>query len=130
MAQLDNDITVKPLAPVAMEQVVELSIVLTGEMYSENLDDPGSLQYQTLSRQLADKVRRLHSFGKMCCVSPNKVLRFLIASDFGPVGWLQISGFKREKEACMTHLGPPSLVFPRLHKATEAQQQYLHVGSD
>lgn len=30
----------------------------------------------------------------------------------------------------MTHLGPPPLVFPRLHKATEAQQQYLHVGSD
>lgn len=83
VAQLDNDITVKPLPPVAMEQVVELSIVLTREMYSENLDDPGSLQYQTLSRQLADKVRRLHSFGKMCCVSPNKALRFLIASDFG-----------------------------------------------
>lgn len=82
MAQLDNDITVKPLAPVAMEQVVELSIVLTGEMYSENLDDPGSLQYQTLSRQLTDKVRRLHSFGKMCCVSANKVLRFLIARYF------------------------------------------------
>lgn len=59
MAQQDNDITVKPPTPVAMEQVVELSIVLTGEMHSDNLDDPGSLQYQTLSRQLVDKVRRL-----------------------------------------------------------------------
>lgn len=50
-----------------MEQVVELSIVLTGEMYSDNLDDPGSLQYQTLSRQLADKVRRLKNVLQTKC---------------------------------------------------------------
>lgn len=64
MAQLDNDITVKPLPPAVMEQVVELSIVLTGEMYSDNLDDPDSLHYQTLSRQLAEKVRLSHIFGR------------------------------------------------------------------
>lgn len=63
VAQLDNDITVKPLPPAMMEQVVELSIVLTGEMYSDNLDDPDSLHYQMLSRQLAEKVRPSHIFG-------------------------------------------------------------------
>lgn len=57
MAQLDNDIPVEPLTPNVLEQVVELSILLTGEMYSDNLDNPASLQYQTLSRQLAEKVR-------------------------------------------------------------------------
>lgn len=64
MAQLDNDITVKPLPSAVMEQVVELSIVLTGEMYSDNLDDPDSLHYQTLSRQLAEKVCLSHIFGR------------------------------------------------------------------
>lgn len=57
MAQLDNDIAMQPPTPAVLEQVVELSILLTGEMYSDNLDDPASLQYQTLSRQLAEKVR-------------------------------------------------------------------------
>lgn len=56
MAQLDNDIAVEPLNPAVLEQVVELSIILTGEMYSDNLEDPASLQYQTLSRQIAEKV--------------------------------------------------------------------------
>ncbi|XP_044073771.1 interphotoreceptor matrix proteoglycan 2 [Siniperca chuatsi] len=53
---LDNDIAVQPPTPAVLEQVVELSILLTGEMYSDNLDDPASLQYQTLSRQLAEKI--------------------------------------------------------------------------
>lgn len=57
MAQLDNDISVEPLNPAVLEQVVELSIILTGEMYSDNLEDPASLHYQTLSRQIAEKVR-------------------------------------------------------------------------
>ncbi|KAM9851219.1 interphotoreceptor matrix proteoglycan 2 [Aulostomus maculatus] len=52
----DNDIDVQPLAPAVLEQVVELSIVLTGEIYSEALDDPSSLKYQMLSRQLAEKI--------------------------------------------------------------------------
>lgn len=56
-AQLDNDIAVEPPTPAVLEQVVELSILLTGELYSDNLNDPASLQYQTLSRQLAEKVR-------------------------------------------------------------------------
>lgn len=55
-SQLDNDIALEPPTPAVLEQVVELSILLTGEMYSDNLDDPASLQYQTLSRQLAEKV--------------------------------------------------------------------------
>lgn len=57
MAQLDNDIAVQPPTPTALEQVVELSILLTGEMYSDDLEDPASLQFQSLSRQLAEKVR-------------------------------------------------------------------------
>lgn len=57
MVQLDNDIAVEPHTPAVLEQVVALSIVLTGEMYSDKLDDPSSLQFQTLSRQLVDKVR-------------------------------------------------------------------------
>lgn len=54
--QLYNDITVQPPTPAPLEQVVELSILLSGEMYNESLADPASLQYQTLSRQLAEKV--------------------------------------------------------------------------
>lgn len=57
MAQLDNDIAVQPPTPAVLEQVVELSILLTGEMYNDDLNDPASLQHQTLSRQLAEKVR-------------------------------------------------------------------------
>uniref|UniRef100_A0A8P4PXE9 Interphotoreceptor matrix proteoglycan 2 n=1 Tax=Dicentrarchus labrax TaxID=13489 RepID=A0A8P4PXE9_DICLA len=53
---LDNDIAVEPPTPAVLEQVVELSILLTGENYSDNLKDPASLQYQTLSRQLAEKI--------------------------------------------------------------------------
>ncbi|XP_038575837.1 interphotoreceptor matrix proteoglycan 2-like [Micropterus salmoides] len=53
---LDNDIAVQPPTPTVLEQVVELSILLTGEMYSDNLGDPASLHYQTLSRQLAEKI--------------------------------------------------------------------------
>ncbi|XP_029386618.1 interphotoreceptor matrix proteoglycan 2 [Echeneis naucrates] len=54
--KLDNDIAVQPLTPAVLEQVVELSILLTGEMYSDDLGDPTSLQFQTLSRQLAEKI--------------------------------------------------------------------------
>lgn len=57
MTQLNNDIAMEPSTPAVLEQVVELSIHLTGEMYSDSLDDPASLQYQTLSRQFAEKVR-------------------------------------------------------------------------
>uniref|UniRef100_I3JHW7 Interphotoreceptor matrix proteoglycan 2 n=1 Tax=Oreochromis niloticus TaxID=8128 RepID=I3JHW7_ORENI len=60
--QLYNDITVQPPTPAPLEQVVELSILLSGEMYNESLADPASLQYQTLSRQLAAKVC-LYRFG-------------------------------------------------------------------
>lgn len=56
MAQLDNDIAVESLAPTVLEQVVELSILLTGEVFSDSLDDPDSLQFQTLSGHLAEKV--------------------------------------------------------------------------
>ncbi|KAK2840012.1 hypothetical protein Q5P01_013752 [Channa striata] len=53
---LDNDIAVPPPTSPVLEQVVELSILLTGEMYSDDLEDPSSLHYQTLSRQLAEKI--------------------------------------------------------------------------
>lgn len=57
VAQLDNDISMEPLTPNVLEQVVELSILLTGETYNDDLDNPASLQYQALSRQLSEKVR-------------------------------------------------------------------------
>ncbi|XP_022595830.1 interphotoreceptor matrix proteoglycan 2 [Seriola dumerili] len=53
---LDNDIAMQPPTPAVLEQVVELSIVLTGEMYSDDLEDPASPHFQTLSRQLAEKI--------------------------------------------------------------------------
>ncbi|XP_059199223.1 interphotoreceptor matrix proteoglycan 2 [Centropristis striata] len=53
---LDNDIAMEPPTPAVLEQVVELSILLTGETYIDDLDDPASLQHQTLSRQLAEKI--------------------------------------------------------------------------
>lgn len=56
MAQTDNDIPLQPPNPTVLEQVVELSLVLTGETYSNDLGDPASLHHQTLSRQLAEKV--------------------------------------------------------------------------
>ncbi|XP_068614613.1 interphotoreceptor matrix proteoglycan 2-like [Brachionichthys hirsutus] len=52
----DNDIAVESPTLAVLEQVVELSIFLSGEMYDDELDDPASLQYQTLSRQLAEKI--------------------------------------------------------------------------
>ncbi|XP_065818571.1 interphotoreceptor matrix proteoglycan 2 isoform X2 [Labrus bergylta] len=55
-SSLDNDIAVQPPTPAVLEQVVKLSILLTGETFSNNLDDPSSLQYQTLSTQLAEKI--------------------------------------------------------------------------
>ncbi|RVE58286.1 hypothetical protein OJAV_G00207740 [Oryzias javanicus] len=51
-----NEITVQPTAAAALEQVVELSILLTGEMFSDELNDPASLQFQALSRHLAEKI--------------------------------------------------------------------------
>uniref|UniRef100_UPI0037E88A22 interphotoreceptor matrix proteoglycan 2 n=1 Tax=Semicossyphus pulcher TaxID=241346 RepID=UPI0037E88A22 len=53
---LDNDIAVQPPTPPVLEQVVKLSILLTGETFSNSLDDPNSLQYQTLSTQLGAKI--------------------------------------------------------------------------
>ncbi|XP_053296297.1 interphotoreceptor matrix proteoglycan 2 [Pleuronectes platessa] len=53
---LDNDIAVQPPTPAMLEQVVELSILLTRQAYSSDLKDPASLQFQTLSRQLAEKI--------------------------------------------------------------------------
>ncbi|TNN54690.1 Interphotoreceptor matrix proteoglycan 2 [Liparis tanakae] len=53
---MDNDITVQPPTPAGLEQVLELSILLTGETYSDDLNDPTSLQHRTLSRQFAEKI--------------------------------------------------------------------------
>uniref|UniRef100_A0A673CT96 Interphotoreceptor matrix proteoglycan 2 n=1 Tax=Sphaeramia orbicularis TaxID=375764 RepID=A0A673CT96_9TELE len=61
MTQLDNDIAVESPTPLELEQIVELSILLTGEMFSDDLNNPASLKYQTLSRQLVEKVC-------VCCV--------------------------------------------------------------
>ncbi|XP_053732759.1 interphotoreceptor matrix proteoglycan 2 isoform X1 [Synchiropus splendidus] len=55
-AELDNDISMPPHTAAALEQVVELSIILNGEMYSDDLDDPRSHHYQALSRKLTDKI--------------------------------------------------------------------------
>ncbi|XP_076018051.1 interphotoreceptor matrix proteoglycan 2-like [Genypterus blacodes] len=54
---LDNDIALQPpVPPVQQEQVVELSIHLIRETYSAALRDPTSVQHQTLSRQLTEKI--------------------------------------------------------------------------
>ncbi|KAM6955209.1 interphotoreceptor matrix proteoglycan 2 [Lycodopsis pacificus] len=53
---MDNDIAMQPPNPAGLEQVVELSVVLTGETYSDDLGDPASIQRQTLSRQFAEKI--------------------------------------------------------------------------
>ncbi|XP_041858117.1 interphotoreceptor matrix proteoglycan 2-like [Melanotaenia boesemani] len=53
---LFNDITVQPTTATVLEQVVELSILLTAEMFSNELNNPASLKYQTLSRHLAEKI--------------------------------------------------------------------------
>ncbi|KAM8854645.1 interphotoreceptor matrix proteoglycan 2 isoform 2-T3 [Spinachia spinachia] len=52
----DNDIPLQPANPPVLEQVVELSILLTGETYSNDLDDPASLHHQALSRQFTEKI--------------------------------------------------------------------------
>ncbi|CAL8341653.1 unnamed protein product [Boreogadus saida] len=64
---LNNDITLAPpLMTSVLEQVVELSISLIGHSYSEDLADPGSLQYQTLKTQftetMEDALERLPGF--------------------------------------------------------------------
>ncbi|KAM4731802.1 interphotoreceptor matrix proteoglycan 2 isoform 1-T1 [Anableps anableps] len=53
---LFNEITIQPTAATVLEQVVELSILLTGEVFCNDLRDPASLKYQTLSRDLAEKI--------------------------------------------------------------------------
>ncbi|XP_037542606.1 interphotoreceptor matrix proteoglycan 2 [Nematolebias whitei] len=54
--ELSNEITMQPSSTTVLEQVVELSILLTGEIFSDDLNDPASLKFQTLSRHLAEKV--------------------------------------------------------------------------
>uniref|UniRef100_A0A087YGG2 Interphotoreceptor matrix proteoglycan 2 n=1 Tax=Poecilia formosa TaxID=48698 RepID=A0A087YGG2_POEFO len=56
MYKLFNEITIQPTAAPVLEQVVELSILLTGEVFSDELRDPASLKFQTLSRDLAEKI--------------------------------------------------------------------------
>ncbi|XP_017265850.1 interphotoreceptor matrix proteoglycan 2 isoform X2 [Kryptolebias marmoratus] len=51
-----NEITVQPSSTTVLEQVVELSILLIGEVFSDDLNDPASLKFQTLSRHLAEKI--------------------------------------------------------------------------
>ncbi|MEQ2227018.1 hypothetical protein ILYODFUR_033360, partial [Ilyodon furcidens] len=53
---LSNEIPIQPTAASVLEQVVELSILLTGEVFSDDLRDPASLKSQTLSRDLAEKI--------------------------------------------------------------------------
>ncbi|KAM6985047.1 interphotoreceptor matrix proteoglycan 2, partial [Aplochiton taeniatus] len=57
---LENDITVEleRSSPPVVEQVVELSILLTGESYSEELKDPASLKHQILHHQFTDRIER------------------------------------------------------------------------
>ncbi|XP_077473049.1 interphotoreceptor matrix proteoglycan 2 isoform X3 [Stigmatopora argus] len=54
--EVDNDIPVEPIPAAILEQVVELSILLTGVVYDNDLADPYSLHYQALSRHLAQKI--------------------------------------------------------------------------
>ncbi|KAG5833291.1 hypothetical protein ANANG_G00274400 [Anguilla anguilla] len=53
--EIDLDMAARPARPVG-EQVVELSIQLKGEHYSDALKDPSSSLYQRLARQFAEKI--------------------------------------------------------------------------
>ncbi|MBN3322694.1 IMPG2 protein, partial [Atractosteus spatula] len=53
--EIDLDITERPVRLIS-EQVVELSIQLTGETYSEDLRDPVSSRYQLLAQQFIEKI--------------------------------------------------------------------------
>ncbi|XP_054471745.1 interphotoreceptor matrix proteoglycan 2 [Anoplopoma fimbria] len=53
---MDNDIAMQTPTPAVLEQVMELSILLTSERYSDELHDPSSLHHQKLSRQFAEKI--------------------------------------------------------------------------
>ncbi|XP_058885197.1 interphotoreceptor matrix proteoglycan 2-like isoform X2 [Acipenser ruthenus] len=50
------DITERPVRPVA-EQVVELSIQLTGESYSEDLENPDSVRFQGLTKHFIYEIQ-------------------------------------------------------------------------
>ncbi|XP_035250207.1 interphotoreceptor matrix proteoglycan 2 [Anguilla anguilla] len=53
--EIDLDMAARPARPVG-EQVVELSIQLKGEHYSDALKDPSSSLYQRLARQFTEKI--------------------------------------------------------------------------
>nr|XP_015219513.1 PREDICTED: interphotoreceptor matrix proteoglycan 2 [Lepisosteus oculatus] len=53
--EIELDITERPVRLIS-EQVVELSIQLTGETYSEDLRDPVSSRYQLLAQQFIEKI--------------------------------------------------------------------------
>ncbi|KAK1167988.1 interphotoreceptor matrix proteoglycan 2-like [Acipenser oxyrinchus oxyrinchus] len=50
------DVTERPVSPVA-EQVVELSIQLTGESYSEDLENPDSVRFQDLTKHFIYEIQ-------------------------------------------------------------------------
>ncbi|XP_058885842.1 interphotoreceptor matrix proteoglycan 2-like isoform X2 [Acipenser ruthenus] len=50
------DVTERPVRPVA-EQVVELSIQLTGESYSEDLENPDSVRFQDLTKHFIYEIQ-------------------------------------------------------------------------
>ncbi|XP_041115939.1 interphotoreceptor matrix proteoglycan 2-like [Polyodon spathula] len=51
-----EDVTERPVRPVA-EQVVELSIQLTGESYSEDLENPDSVRFQELTKHFIYEIQ-------------------------------------------------------------------------
>ncbi|XP_055007700.1 interphotoreceptor matrix proteoglycan 2 [Boleophthalmus pectinirostris] len=53
---LNNDIALESPTPIVLEQVVQLSILLTGETFTDELNNPASLLYQTLSQQLTENI--------------------------------------------------------------------------
>uniref|UniRef100_A0A8C7J3R6 Interphotoreceptor matrix proteoglycan 2 n=1 Tax=Oncorhynchus kisutch TaxID=8019 RepID=A0A8C7J3R6_ONCKI len=61
-----------------LEQVVELSILLKGERYSDALRDTASFQYQTLNQQFIDKVRlrNVYALGGLPGLKSVTVLEF------------------------------------------------------
>uniref|UniRef100_A0A4W5QJ69 Interphotoreceptor matrix proteoglycan 2 n=1 Tax=Hucho hucho TaxID=62062 RepID=A0A4W5QJ69_9TELE len=73
-----NDIEMEVLVRAQLEQVVELSILLKGERYSDALRDPASFQYQTLNQQFIDKVqlRNVYALGGLPGLKSVTVLEF------------------------------------------------------
>ncbi|XP_052348572.1 interphotoreceptor matrix proteoglycan 2-like [Oncorhynchus keta] len=94
-----------------LEQVVELSILLKGERYSDALRDTASFQYQTLNQQFIDKIE--DALGGLPGLKSVTVLEFSVSCQQenwdlgcgGAVGRLQARASYWAKPSLLRDLG-------------------------